>query len=38
LGDVKAAYEDYKQALVVQPNFQPAKDELTRFKVTTSNS
>lgn len=38
LGEIKAAYEDYKQALVVKPDFQPAKDELTRFKVTSGGS
>jgi len=38
LGNVRAAYEDYKMALKVQPNFQPAKDELTRFKVVGSSS
>jgi tetratricopeptide (TPR) repeat protein len=38
LGNVKAAYDDYNAALKVQPNFQPARDELKRFKVTGSSS
>ncbi len=38
LGNIKAAYDDYKMAVKTQPNFQPAKDELTRFKVTGSSS
>jgi len=38
LGNVRAAYDDYNAALKVQPNFQPARDELTRFKVTGSSS
>ncbi len=38
LDNIKAAYDDYKAALKVQPNFQPARDELTRFKVTGSSS
>jgi len=38
LGNIKAAYDDYNMALKTQPNFQPAKDELTRFKVTGSSS
>ncbi len=33
LGDVKGAYEDYKQALVLMPNFPPAVEQLKRFKV-----
>jgi Tfp pilus assembly protein PilF len=32
-GDVSAAYRDYKQALVVNPNFQEARAELSRFQV-----
>jgi tetratricopeptide (TPR) repeat protein len=33
-GDYQAAYRDYKQALTVNPNYEPAKRELARFKVT----
>jgi tetratricopeptide (TPR) repeat protein len=33
VGDVRAAYEDYKKALEIQPNFALAADQLTRFKV-----
>ncbi len=33
LGNIPAAYKDYQQALVVQPNFTMASDELRRFKV-----
>ena len=33
LGDIPAAYKDYQQALVVQPDFTMASDELKRFKV-----
>jgi tetratricopeptide (TPR) repeat protein len=33
LGDIPAAYKDYQQALVAQPDFTMASDELKRFKV-----
>jgi tetratricopeptide (TPR) repeat protein len=33
LGNIPAAYKDYQQALVVQPDFTLASDELKRFKV-----
>lgn len=33
LGDIKGAYEDYKQALALMPNFAPAIEQLKRFKV-----
>ncbi|MBV9331117.1 MAG: hypothetical protein JOZ55_06155 [Alphaproteobacteria bacterium] len=33
LGDVSSAYKDYQQALVLQPDFTLAADELKRFKV-----
>jgi tetratricopeptide (TPR) repeat protein len=33
LGNIPAAYKDYQQALVVQPGFTMASDELKRFKV-----
>jgi tetratricopeptide (TPR) repeat protein len=33
MGDISAAYEDYQQALVLQPDFSMASDELKRFKV-----
>jgi tetratricopeptide (TPR) repeat protein len=34
-GDVKGAYEDYKQALQIEPTFTQAADQLRRFKVVT---
>jgi tetratricopeptide (TPR) repeat protein len=33
IGDVDAAYRDYQQALLAQPGFTMASDELKRFKV-----
>ncbi len=33
IGDIRGAYEDYKKALELQPNFALAADQLTRFKV-----
>lgn len=33
LGNIRAAYEDYKKAVEIQPDFQLARDELTRFRV-----
>jgi tetratricopeptide (TPR) repeat protein len=33
LGDIRGAYEDYKKALELQPNFALAADQLQRFKV-----
>lgn len=32
-GDVNAAYRDYKQAVAIKPDFEPALRELSRFKV-----
>jgi tetratricopeptide (TPR) repeat protein len=32
-GDVKGAYRDYKAALAIKPDFEPASRELARFKV-----
>jgi tetratricopeptide (TPR) repeat protein len=32
-GDVKAAYRDYKQAVAIKPDFEPALRELARFKL-----
>lgn len=34
-GDVAAAYRDYKQALQIAPDFEPAKVELARFHVAS---
>jgi len=31
-GNVNSAYLDYKQAVALAPNYQPAKDELARFQ------
>ncbi len=33
LGNLQAAYDDYRKALSLQPDFAPASDELKRFKV-----
>ena len=33
LGDIRGAYEDYKKAVEIDPNFTLAADELARFKV-----
>lgn len=33
LGNIRAAYEDYKKAVEIQPDFQLARDELSRFRV-----
>ena len=33
LGNLKAAYDDYHQALIVAPDFTKASDELKRFKL-----
>lgn len=33
LGNIRAAYEDYKKATEIQPNFQLALDQLSRFRV-----
>lgn len=33
IGDIRGAYEDYKKALELQPNFALAADQLTRFKI-----
>lgn len=38
LGNVKAAYDDYHQALAVAPDFTMASDELKRFKVVEKPS
>jgi len=32
-GNIAAAYRDYKQALAIAPDFRPASDELSRFRV-----
>jgi tetratricopeptide (TPR) repeat protein len=33
LGDVRGAYEDYKKAVAIQPDFTLASEQLVRFKV-----
>jgi tetratricopeptide (TPR) repeat protein len=38
LGNLQAAYGDYRQALLIEPNFSRASDELKRFKVVTKPS
>lgn len=37
-GDVKGAYRDYKAALAIKPDFEPASRELTRFKVVARSA
>jgi tetratricopeptide (TPR) repeat protein len=32
-GDIRAAYNDYKKALDIEPDFEPAAKELKRFRV-----
>jgi len=32
-GDIRSAYNDYKKALDIQPDFEPAAKELKRFRV-----
>ena len=38
LGDIQSAYHDYKMAVQIQPEFTAAKNELTRFKVTSGGN
>ncbi len=38
LGNLRAAYDDYRQAVAVAPDFNPAKNELKRFKVVEKPS
>lgn len=38
LGGVQSAHADYNAALRIQPGIQPAKDQLTRFKVVRPGS
>jgi tetratricopeptide (TPR) repeat protein len=38
LGNLQAAYDDYRQALVIAPDFTLASDELKRFKVVDKPS
>lgn len=38
LGNLQAAYDDYRQALVIAPNFTLASDELKRFKIVEKPS
>jgi tetratricopeptide (TPR) repeat protein len=38
LGNLRAAYEDYRQALIVAPDFTRASDELKRFKIVEKPS
>jgi tetratricopeptide (TPR) repeat protein len=33
VGNLTAAYHDYKQALAIAPDFKPASDELSRFHI-----
>ena len=34
-GNINSAYQDYKQAVALAPNYQPAKSELARFQTVT---
>ncbi|HEY4939924.1 MAG TPA: hypothetical protein VII56_00730 [Rhizomicrobium sp.] len=38
MGNIQAAYEDYRQALTLEPGFTAASQELTRFKVVQKPS
>jgi tetratricopeptide (TPR) repeat protein len=38
MGDIKAAYQDYKQAASLAPDYQPAKAELSRFQTVVRSS
>jgi tetratricopeptide (TPR) repeat protein len=38
LGDTRGAYYDYKKALELDPDFAPAKDQLSRFRVVTKSN
>jgi tetratricopeptide (TPR) repeat protein len=38
LGNVRAAYEDYKKAAEIEPGFELATSQLTRFKVVRRHS
>jgi tetratricopeptide (TPR) repeat protein len=38
LGDIRGAYHDYLMAVQINPNFQRATQELSRFKVTNTDS
>ncbi len=38
LGNVRAAYDDYRQALALAPDFTLASEQLSRFKVQSSGS
>ena len=38
LGNLQAAYDDYRQALTIDPNFSMASDELKRFKLVEKPS
>jgi tetratricopeptide (TPR) repeat protein len=38
MGNVKAAYEDYKKAVQLEPDFTLASEQLTRFKVVRKDS
>lgn len=35
-GDIRSAYNDYKKALEIQPDFEPAMRELKRFRVVNN--
>jgi tetratricopeptide (TPR) repeat protein len=38
LGNVEAAYSDYRSALAIQPDFDPAARQLTRFSVVPASA
>ncbi len=35
LGNIEAAYADYREALVIQPGFEPAAKQLRRFRLVS---
>jgi hypothetical protein len=38
LGNLQAAYDDYRQALTLAPDFTQASEELARFKIVEKPS
>lgn len=38
MGDIRAAYQDYKKAVELAPDFTLASDQLTRFKIVRKSS
>lgn len=38
LGDIQSAYEDFRQALTLEPEFKQASDQIARFQVVPAGS